>query len=81
MEKINYLEIFKVFEKIKLILDINFIIYLEKNPVVENIFVYKYNSLKYLKIQNKIIDIKNFDTKKEFEIEKNINILEEKISI
>ncbi len=81
LEKINYLEIFKILEKIKLILDVEFIIYLEKNPVVENVYSYKYDSKNPLKMQNKIIDINDFDIKKEFEIEKNIDILKEKISI
>ncbi len=81
LKNINYLEIFKILEKIKLIMDTDFIIYLEKNPVIENIFVYKYNSNFPLKIQNKTIDIKDSSLKEDLEIEKNTNILQEKISI
>ncbi len=81
LQKINYLEIFKIFEKIKLIMWVKFLIYLEKNPVIENIFSYKYNSDFPLKMQNKVIDIKKYDLEKDFWINKKCYILENDINI
>jgi len=55
IEEINYLEIFKILEKIKIILNWEYILYLETNPIDDKYLTLKYNSRKYLKMQDLLV--------------------------
>jgi len=55
IEEINYLEIFKILEKIKTILNWEYILYLEVNPIDEKYLTLKYNSRKPMKMQDLLV--------------------------
>jgi len=55
IEKINYLEIFKILDKINIILNWDYILYLEVNPIDNTYLTLKYDSRKSWKMQNILV--------------------------
>jgi hypothetical protein len=56
IKKINYSEIFKIFDKINLILETDFLLFLETNPIDENYLTLKYDSRKSWKMQDLLVE-------------------------
>lgn len=56
IEKINYLEIFKILNKINLILKWDYLLYLETNPIDEKFLSLKYDSRYNLKMKDVLVE-------------------------
>ena len=80
IEKINYLEIFKILEKIKDILEWEYILFLETNPVDEKYLTLKYNSRFHLKMQDLLVQKWHYKLD-EIWIEKTDKIITKEIKI
>ncbi|MDQ7009797.1 MAG: cyclic nucleotide-binding domain-containing protein [Candidatus Gracilibacteria bacterium] len=80
IKQINYLEIFKILNKINLILKGDYILYLETNPIDDKYLSLKYDSRKNLKMQDILVK-KGHYRLEEIGIEKDDRIIVKEIKI
>ncbi len=80
LKEITLKEIFLLFEKIKIIMDSEIILFFEKNYVMKEFLTLKYDSRIPNKMQDKIVESWNFSLD-EFNLDKNIRILSKEIII
>ncbi len=78
--KINFLEIFKILEKINKILNWEYLLYLEVNPIEKKYLTLKYDSRKYLKMQDLLVEKWHYKLE-EIWIDKKDKIITKEISI
>jgi len=57
LEQINNKKIFELIDKLKEIIDVSYILYFEKNPVMENFIKLKYDTRKKWSLQDEVIEI------------------------
>ena len=80
ISQINFLEIFKILEKIKNILNWEYLLYLEVNPIYKKYLTLKYDSRKHLKMQDILVEKWHYKLE-EIWINKKDKIITKEISI